>query len=191
MDEQQDRRAGILLAAGLVSSTDVYLDEEEDRRTRRGLIVACLAALALAAAVGFSDVSTAAVKQMSATPMQESSLPVDAPEPCLFSPAVVETLPSAETPWEYMTLLGYSDEVIDDVLNRRAEEVMREHVDGRVQWDPPAQDGRYSETAQLSLSYELDGVTVTVRDTQQIMAMLRIEGSCSPATSATLLPVLS
>jgi hypothetical protein len=177
-------------AALLVASPDV---EEEDRRARRSLIVACLLALLVAATAGLMNsnratgTTTGGDGDTPASGASDEGAP--SAEACPVSPEVAAALSTAETPWDYMLILGYPKYAIGDVLNERAEAVMQE-ADGQVKWDPASSNGRYSDEAQLVLIVETNGDTVEITDTQAVMWVLGMEAFC-PFNSEVVLPVLS
>ena len=191
-----DRRPGSdeTAAAGLVvSSADA---DEEDRRARRSLVIAFLLALLVAAAVlstnasGITDsTSTGSTESAGST---GSATGGGAPSgACHISAEVAAALPAAETPWDYMRLLGYPKQTIGDALNERAESVMDEQPNGQVRWDPSAIDGVYSDDAQLVLIMGQDGQTVAITETQQVMALLGMEAVCPAGTDEVVLPAVS
>ena len=190
-----DRRSSddTAAAAVVLSSADA---DDEDRRAGLVLVVALLLALLVAAAVGITNAN--GVTDSTSTGLSESagstgSATVEgAPSgACRVPEEVAAALATAETPWDYMRMLGYPKSTIGIVLNERAESVMDEHDNGQVRWDPPANDGVYPDDAQLVLIMGGDGETVEITDTQQVMALLDIEAVCPSGSDEVVLPVVS
>jgi hypothetical protein len=188
-DRSADTPAG---AAAVVSSADA---DEQDRRAKRSLIIALFLALLVAAAVGFTNANGATdltSTGSTSTGSTDSSTGEGAPSgACRISDEVAAALSAAETPWDYMRVLGYPKHTIGDALNERAESVMDEHANGQVRWDPSANDGVYSDDAQLVLIMGEGGQTVEITDTQHVMGMFGMEAICPPGTSEAVLPAVS
>jgi hypothetical protein len=177
----------------VVSSADA---DAEDRRARRSLVIAVLLALLLAAAIGFTNAdgipdSATTSSVDAAGPTGSATGEGAASGACRVSDEVAAALLAAETPWDYMRILGYPKHAIGDALNQRAESVMEDYADGQVRWDPAASDGIYPEDSQLILIVGVDGDTEEITYTQQIMGLLDMEAVCATGETEVLLPAVS
>jgi hypothetical protein len=182
-DSNADTVAG---ATAIVASPDV---DDADRRAKNSLVAALLLAFLLTLA-GFASAN--GVQDMTAADADDGS-PDDgsgSPAACPVSDEVDAALAAAETPWDYMLVLGYPEAAINTVLNEQAESAMDEHTNGEVRWDPEANDGIYSDDAQLVLIMGADGETVEVTATQKVMELLGID-ACTPGSGDIVLPAVS
>jgi hypothetical protein len=185
VDEPRDSSTDTVAGAGsLVASPDV---DDADRRAKNSLVAALLLAFLLTLA-GFASAN--GVQDMTAADADDGS-PDDgsgSPAACPVSDEVDAALAAAETPWDYMLVLGYPEAAINTVLNAQAESVMEQQPNGQVRWDPEANNGVYSDDAQLVLIMGADDETVEVTATQDVMALL---GICSSGTGNVVLPTVS